>query len=196
MYEYISGKLIEITPTYLVVDANGIGYRTHISLNTYTSFQNKNEAKVYIHQVVKEDSNEMFGFAEKAERSMFLLLISVSGVGAATGLMMLSAMGLNDIKEAIASGDVAVLQSIKGIGAKTAQRIIIDLKDKVVKLEGETFTSTSAGVPKSQEREEAIAALLMLGFKKNIVEKAINKIIKAQPDASVEEIIKLSLKQL
>lgn len=196
MYEYIVGILTEITPTYLVIETGGIGYRTHISLNTYTVFQNKKEAKVFIHQVIKEDSNALFGFAEKAERSMFLLLISVSGVGAATALMMLSAMGIKDIKEAIVAGDVAVLQSIKGIGAKTAQRIIIELKDKIVKLEGETFVATSVNMSHSQEREEAVAALVMLGFKKNIVEKTIHKIIKEQPELSVEEIIKLSLKQL
>lgn len=196
MYEYIVGILTEITPTYLVIETGGIGYRTYISLNTYTVFQNKKEAKVFIHQVIKEDSNALFGFAEKAERSMFLLLISVSGVGAATALMMLSAMGIKDIKEAIVAGDVAVLQSIKGIGAKTAQRIIIELKDKIVKLEGETFVATSVNMSHSQEREEAVAALVMLGFKKNIVEKTIHKIIKEQPELSVEEIIKLSLKQL
>lgn len=196
MYEYISGILRSITPTYLVVEAAGVGYRAHISLNTFTAFQNKKEAKVFIHQVVKEDSNELFGFAEKAERSMFLLLISVSGVGAATAQVMLSAMGIKDIKEAIASGDVAVLQSIKGIGAKTAQRIILDLKDKVIKLDGESLEGVSIKSLQSQEREEALAALLMLGFKKNIVEKTITKILKEKQEASVEEIIKLSLKQL
>lgn len=196
MYEYISGIIMSITPTYLVIETGGVGYRTHISLNTFTAFQNKKEAKVFIHQVVKEDSNELFGFAEQAERSMFLLLISVSGVGAATAQVMLSAMGIKDIKEAIASGDVGVLQSIKGIGAKTAQRIIIDLKDKVLKLEGETFTTISSVSAQSQGREEAVAALLMLGFKKNLVDKAVVKILKQQPEASVEEIIKLSLKQL
>lgn len=196
MYEYISGILTSITPTYLVVETAGIGYRAHISLHTFTAFQNKKEAKVFIHQVVKEDSNALFGFAEKAERSMFLLLISVSGVGAATAQVMLSAMGIKDIKEAIATADVGALQSIKGIGAKTAQRIIIDLKDKVVKLEGESFVTTSTATPQTQGREEAVAALLMLGFKKNIVEKAIAKILKTQPDASVEELIKLSLKEL
>lgn len=196
MYEYISGIMASITPTYLVIEAGGVGYRAHISLNTFTALQNKKEAKVFIHQVVKEDSNELFGFAEKAERSLFLLLISVSGVGAATAQVMLSAMGIKDIRTAIASGDVAALQSIKGIGAKTAQRIILDLKDKVIKLDGEAFEPMDATVAHSQEKEEAQAALLMLGFKKNIVEKTIAKIVKQQPDASVEEIIKLSLKQL
>lgn len=196
MYEYISGILTNITPTYLVVEAEGIGYRAHISLNTFTAFQNKKEAMVFIHQVVKEDSNELFGFAEKSERSMFLLLISVSGVGAATAQVMLSAMGVKDIKEAIATGDVNTLQGVKGIGAKTAQRIIIDLKDKVLKLDGEAFVATGSASAQNQEREEAVAALLMLGFKKNIIEKAVGKILKTQPSASVEEIIKLSLKQL
>ncbi len=197
MYEYILGILTNVTPTFLVVEAGGVGYRVHISLNTFTAFQSKKEAKVYIHQVVKEDSNELFGFAEEAERSLFVLLLSVSGVGAATALMMLSAMGIRDIKEAIASGDAQLLQSIKGIGAKTAQRIIIDLKDKVLKLEGDGIAGTAIiTAPKTQEKEEALSALQMLGFKKNSVEKVLAKILKEKPDASVEELIKLSLKQL
>lgn len=197
MYEYIVGKLTNVTPTFLVVETAGIGYRAHISLNTFTAFQTKKEGKVYIHQVVKEDSNELFGFAEQAERSLFVLLLSVSGVGAATALMMLSAMGIRDIKEAIASGDAQLLQSIKGIGAKTAQRIIIDLKDKVLKLEGDSIIgSAGAVVPQTQQKEEALAALQMLGFKKNSVEKVLVKILKEKPDASVEELIKISLKQL
>ncbi len=195
MYEYILGILTNVTPTFLVIEAGGVGYRVHISLNTFTAFQSKKEAKVYIHQVVKEDSNELFGFAEEAERSLFVLLLSVSGVGAATALMMLSAMGIRDIKEAIASGDAQLLQSIKGIGAKTAQRIIIDLKDKVLKLEGDGIAGTITA-PKTQEKEEALSALQMLGFKKNSVEKVLAKILKEKPDASVEELIKLSLKQL
>ncbi len=197
MYEYILGILTNVTPTFLVVEAGGVGYCVHISLNTFTAFQAKKEAKVYIHQVVKEDSNELFGFAEEAERSLFVLLLSVSGVGAATALMMLSAMGIRDIKEAIASGDAQLLQSIKGIGAKTAQRIIIDLKDKVLKLEGDGIVGTAnITAPKTQEKEEALSALQMLGFKKNSVEKVLAKILKEKPDASVEELIKLSLKQL
>ncbi len=197
MYEYIVGKLTNVTPTFLVVETAGIGYRAHISLNTFTAFQTKKEGKVYIHQVVKEDSNELFGFAEQAERSLFVLLLSVSGVGAATALMMLSAMGIRDIKEAIASGDAQLLQSIKGIGAKTAQRIIIDLKDKVLKLEGDSIIgSAGVAVPQTQQKEEALAALQMLGFKKNSVEKVLVKILKEKPDASVEELIKISLKQL
>lgn len=196
MYEFISGVVRDITPTYIVIEAGGIGYRAHISLNTFSAFQNKQEAKIFIHQVVKEESNDFFGFSEKEERSLFVLLISVSGVGAATAQMMLSAMGIKDIKEAIATGDANVLQSIKGIGAKTAQRIIIDLKDKIIKLSGEDFGQKTTVNTQNQGREEALAALTMLGFKKNIVEKAINKILKAQPDASVEDIIKLSLRQL
>ncbi len=197
MYEYIIGKLTNVTPTFLVVETAGIGYRAHISLNTFTAFQTKKEGKVYIHQVVKEDSNELFGFAEQSERSLFILLLSVSGVGAATALMMLSAMGIRDIKEAIASGDAQLLQSIKGIGAKTAQRIIIDLKDKVLKLEGDSIIgSAGVTVPQTQQKEEALAALQMLGFKKNSVEKVLVKILKEKPDASVEELIKISLKQL
>ncbi len=196
MYEYIIGSITTITPTYLVVETAGIGYRAHISLNTFTALQNKKEAKVYVHQVIKEDSNEMFGFVDKAERSLFVLLISVSGVGAATAQVMLSAMGIKDIKEAIATENASLLQSIKGIGAKTAQRIILDLKDKILKLEGDVFAPVSAVNAANKDREEALAALLMLGFKKLAVEKVVAKIIKENPNSSVEDIIKLSLKQL
>ncbi len=196
MYEYIVGDITTITPTYLVVEAAGIGYRTHISLYTFTALQSKKQAKVYVHQVVREDSNEMFGFSDKAERSLFVLLISVSGVGAATAQVMLSAMGSKDIKEAIATENASVLQSIKGIGAKTAQRIILDLKDKILKLEGDNFAPVADVNVASKDKEEAVAALQMLGFKKLSVEKVVTKIVKEKPNSSVEEIIKLSLKQL
>ncbi len=196
MYEYFVGNISAITPTYLVIETAGIGYRMHISLNTFTALQNKKEAKVFVHQVVKEDSNELFGFSDKAERSLFVLLISVSGVGAATAQVMLSAMGSKDIKEAIATGNVSVLQSIKGIGAKTAQRIILDLKDKILKMEGDDFAPEVVANSASKYKEEAVSALQMLGFKKPAVEKVVAKIVKAHPDSSVEEIIKLALKQL
>ncbi len=196
MYEYIKGDITSISPTYLVIEAFGVGYRAHISLSTFTVFQNRKQGKIFIHQVIKEDSNELFGFAEEGERSLFLLLISVSGVGAATALMMLSAMGIREIKEAIASSDAPTLQAIKGIGAKTAQRIIIDLKDKILKLDSDITLDAKTATPMSVEKQEALAALQMLGFKKNLVEKTVGKILKETPSASVEEIIKLSLKQL
>lgn len=196
MYEYIKGEITTITPTYLVVENTGIGYRANISLNTFTAFQNKKTVQVFIHQVIKEDSNALYGFSQLAERSLFLLLTTVSGVGAATALIMLSSLSISEIKEAIATGDAMVLQGIKGIGSKTAQRIIIELKDKVVKLEGDIYEQPTMVGTSNYDKEEAIAALVMLGFKKNLVEKAVAKVLKTTPDAVVEDIIKLSLKQL
>lgn len=199
MYEYIAGRIDEISPTYLTVETGGIGYRLHISLNTYTAIHSKSEGKLYVHQVVREDSNEMYGFFDKSERTIFVLLISVSGVGATTAQVMLSAMGIRDIKKAIAEGDVALLQSIKGIGAKTAQRIIIDLKDKVQKIEGEVYESNpNEEIPvQSELKGQAVSALIMLGFKKNLVEKVVAKVLRTNTsEVSVEEVIKLSLKEL
>lgn len=196
MYEYIKGEITTITPTYLVVENAGIGYRTNISLNTFTAFQSKKKVQVFIHQVIKEDSNALYGFSQLAERSLFLLLTTVSGVGAATALIMLSSLSIGEIKEAIATGDALVLQSVKGIGTKTAQRIIIELKDKVLKLEGDVYDPKTVAGTSNGDKDEAVAALVMLGFKKNLVEKAVAKVLKTTPDAVVEEIIKLSLKQL
>lgn len=196
MYEYIKGEITTITPTYLVVENAGIGYRTNISLNTFTAFQSKKKVQVFIHQVIKEDSNALYGFSQLAERSLFLLLTTVSGVGAATALIMLSSLSIGEIKEAIATGDALVLQSVKGIGTKTAQRIIIELKDKVLKLEGDVYDQKTVAGTSNGDKDEAVAALVMLGFKKNLVEKAVAKVLKTTPDAVVEEIIKLSLKQL
>lgn len=199
MYEYIAGRIDEISPTYLIVETGGIGYRLHISLNTYTAIHSKREGKLYVHQVVREDSNEMYGFFDKSERTIFVLLMSVSGVGATTAQVMLSAMGIRDIKKAIAEGDAALLQSIKGIGAKTAQRIIIDLKDKVQKIEGEAYESSpNEEIPvQSELKGQAVSALIMLGFKKNLVEKVVTKVLRANTsEVSVEEVIKLSLKEL
>lgn len=198
MYEYIQGKIDEVNPTFLILETGGIGYRLHISLNTYTAFQKKKEGKLFVYQSIKDDSNELYGFAGKAERSIFILLISVSGVGATTAQMMLSAMGIQDIQQAIADGNASVLQSIKGIGAKTAQRIIIDLKDKVQKVGGETGSTLNlAGTEQAELKSQAVAALVMLGFKKSLVEKVVSKVLQSQDtEVLVEEVIKLSLKQL
>lgn len=198
MYEYIAGKIDEINPTTLILEASGVGYRLHISLSTFTAFQSKKEAKVFVYQVVREDSNEMYGFATKTERILFKLLLSVSGVGAATAQMMLSAMGERDIQLAIGRGDAAALQMIKGIGAKTAQRIVIDLKDKIDYEESaETISLVGINAESKAVKEEAVAALVMLGFKKNMVEKTVMKVLKTEEsEMSVEQLIKLSLKQL
>ncbi len=194
MYEYIKGKIIELSPAFLIIENDGIGYVASISLNTYTSLSGKKEALLYIHQVVKEDSNALYGFVDKEERELFRMLISVSGVGASTGQLMLSSMDVAELKEAIGSGNVLVLKGIKGIGVKTAQRIIIELKDKVFKTGKGTMEVLELSSEK--EKEEALAALVMLGFKKAQVEKVLQKELKANPALTVEELIKKSLKQL
>ncbi|MFN8255336.1 MAG: Holliday junction branch migration protein RuvA [Bacteroidales bacterium] len=193
MFEYISGTLIELNPTYAIIENGGIAYFINISLNTYSQLTEKIEQKLYLHQVIREDAHLLFGFAEKSERDLFRLLITVSGIGANTARMMLSSLSSKDIRNAILTGNVNVLQGIKGIGLKTAQRLIIELKDKVVKAEpdGEIFVSGG-----NTRREEALSALVMLGFNKAAVEKNLDKIIQEEADLSVEALIKLALKRL
>ncbi len=193
MYEYISGKVSELTPTYVVIENHGIGYIIHLSLNSYSSLQGKAETKLFLHQVIREDAHTLFGFSEAGEREMFRLLISVNGIGSNTGIMMLSAMTYQEIQQAILSENVAALKGVKGIGAKTAQRVILDLKDKLSKtdLEEPSSIQTSSAVV-----EEASMALVMLGFAKKAVDKSLGKISKEQPNASVEELVKLALKDL
>lgn len=193
MYEFIKGKIAELNPAFVIIEANNIGYFINISLHTYSQLHKQQECKVYIHQVVREDAEILFGFGDKAEREVFRQLISVSGVGPNTGRMMLSSMSAEEIRLAILHNDVATLKSIKGIGAKTAQRIILDLKDKLAKLETteEIFVSESNRI-----KEEALSALEILGFSKNSVEKVINKLFIENSEITVEELIKLVLKQL
>jgi len=193
MYEYIKGKISEINPAYVVIETGDIGYYINISLNTYSKLNDLSESKVFLHQVVREDAQILFGFFDKTEREIFRQLISVSGVGPNTARMMLSSLSAEEIRSAILQDDVFLLKSIKGIGAKTAQRIILDLKDKLSKLDKseEIFVSESNRI-----REEALSALEILGFSKNSVEKVINKQFLENSEMSVEELIKLVLKQL
>jgi len=192
MFEYIKGKIVEVNPTYLIIENSGIAYFVNISLNTYSNVKENEEIKIFIHQVIREDANLLFGFLYKSEREIFRLLITVSGVGANTGRMMLSSMSASEIKKAIIEGQVNTLKSIKGIGIKTAQRIIIDLKDKITKAGDDNIL-----IPEiNKNKEEALSALTMLGFKKAAVEKNIDKILKKDANLSVEEIIKIALKQL
>lgn len=194
MIHHLKGKLIEKNPTHVVVECNGVGYFIHISLHTYSLLQKDSEAiSIFTHLQIKEDSHTLFGFMEKSERDLFRLLISVSGVGASTARTMLSSIEPRKIMEAIAAGNVATVQSIKGIGAKTAQRVILDLKDKVLKVfgEGEVFVSQS-----NTNREEALSALETLGFARKPAEKVIDKIMKETTDPTVETLIKLALKNL
>jgi holliday junction DNA helicase RuvA len=193
MYEYIKAKLVELNPAYAILDTGTVAYFTHISLNTYSSLKEGQECRLYIHQVIREDAHLLFGFAEKTERELFRMLITVSGIGANTARMMLSSLSPSDIRNAILNGNVSLLQSIKGIGLKTAQRIIIDLKDKIGKSIHETdiFSAES-----NTMRDEALSALVMLGFHKPSIEKILDKIFRDKTDLSVEQIIKQALKQL
>jgi Holliday junction DNA helicase RuvA len=193
MFEYIKGDLIDLTPTSVVVDNNGVGYFINISLNTYSQLTNERSAKILLHQIIREDAHILFGFVDASEREIFRHLISVSGVGASTARVMLSSLTPQEIQTAIISESAKTLQAVKGIGAKSAQRIIIELKDKIGKL---TDVSEISFVQDNTTKDEALSALVMLGFTKNSVVKVIDKIIKTNPTVGVEELIKLALKQL
>lgn len=193
MYEYIEGPLIEKNPAYCVIDVAGIGYSIQISLTTYSHLESKSSARLYIHQVIREDAHLLFGFFTKQEREVFRLLLSVSGIGANTARMILSSMGTDDLQQAIISGNASLLQSIKGIGAKTAQRVIIDLRDKVSreKTTGEIFP-----IRDNRLKEEALSALVILGFNKGDADKVISKILLAEKNLPLEDLIKKALKQM
>ena len=193
MITHLSGRLIEKNPTYVVIDCNGVGYLIHISLYTFGQLGTTEALKLYTHLQVKEDSHTLFGFMDTMEREIFRLLLSVSGIGASTARTMLSSLDPNHVKQAIASNDVATIQSIKGIGAKTAQRVILDLKDKILKVYDIT---TESAVQSNTNKEEALSALETLGFARKQAEKVCTSIIKEQPDATVEHIIKQALKKL
>jgi len=195
MYEYIKGTIVEITPTFVVVDCQHIAYKIEISLQTYSHIQTKvNEtATIYLHQIIREDAHLLFGFSDKKERELFRLLISVSGIGANTARTMLSAATSDEIQENIRSANISSLKNIKGIGQKTAERLVVELRDKVGKTGSieEIFTASHNTI-----KEEALSALFMLGYSKNMAEKVIDKIIKVNPNNTTEELIKLALKQL
>ncbi|MBP9794326.1 MAG: Holliday junction branch migration protein RuvA [Flavobacterium sp.] len=193
MIAHIQGKLVEKSPTEVVIDCNGVGYQVNISLHTFGLLPSTDFIKLFTYLLVKEDSHSLFGFVEKSEREIFKLLLSVSGIGANTARTMLSSMEPKQIINALASGDVATIQSIKGIGAKTAQRAILDLKDKVLKLYAIEEVSFSQS---NTNKDEALSALEVLGFVRKSSEKVVDKIVATMPDASVETIIKQALKNL
>lgn len=195
MIDYIKGEIIELTPTDTVVECYGIGYSILISVQTYSALEGKKNATVYIHHYLREDEELYYGFATKEERAMFRLLIGVSGIGAATARMMLSSLTVEEIQNAILSEDVNRIKSVKGIGLKSAQRMILELKDKVVKGE-QTDMSALFAQTSSKASEEATTALIMLGFTKANVTKAVNAVLKDDPTASVETIIRKSLQRL
>ena len=195
MIDYIKGKIIELTPTDMVLECYGIGYKILISLQTYETLNGKNENIVYIHHYLREDEELYYGFATKDERELFRLLISVSGVGAATARMMLSSLTTEEIRNAIIAEDLNKIKSIKGIGTKSAQRLILELKDKVVK-GGGSDTPALFSTSSNPAVDEATTALVMLGFTKPNVNKAVTAVLKEKPSATLEEIIKLALKRL
>ncbi len=193
MITHIQGRLVEKNPTDVVIDCNGVGYLLNISLHTFSQIPDNEALKLFAHLIVREDSHTLYGFSSIAEREIFKLLISVSGIGANTARTMLSSLSPQQVKEAIAHGDVALIQSIKGIGAKTAARVILDLKDKVLKV----YDIDEVSVNKNNtHKDEALSALEVLGFAKKQSDRIVDKIVSQQPDASVETIIKEALKNL
>ena len=193
MIDYITGKVTELNPAFVVVECNGIGYNINISLNTYSALDKSDTCKILVHESIREDAHLLFGFFTEDERDLFRQLISVSGVGAGTARMMLSSVRPADLREAIISGDVGTLKGVKGIGLKTAQRIIIDLKDKIGKHVGSgeiiAFSDNTA-------REESLSALVMLGFARSSAAKVIDNLLRENKKLQVEEIVRRALKLL
>ena len=195
MIDYIKGEVAELTPATVTIDCNGVGYIAHISLQTYSAIGDRKTAKIYIYESVRQDAFVLFGFIDKHEREIFLYLISVSGVGPSTARVMLSSLSSKEVEAAIASEDVNTLKSVKGIGTKTAQRIIVDLKDKI-KFSGEGELPVSGKVVAPTLGHEAVSALVMLGFTQSNSQKVVAKIVKEASATSVEAIIKEALKRL
>jgi holliday junction DNA helicase RuvA len=193
MITHLQGKLVEKNPTYVVIDCNGVGYLVNISLHTYSLLPTTENIRLFTFLQVKEDAHTLYGFVEKQERELFKLLLSVSGIGANIARTMLSSLAPTQIIQAIASNDVVTIQGIKGIGAKTAQRVILDLKDKVLKVYSLDDVSSA---PHNTNKDEALSALEVLGFNRKIAEKVMDKIVKEVPNASVENLIKQALKNL
>ena len=193
MIDYIKGKIVELSPAHAVVEVSDIGYHINISLATYSELNGKDNAKIYVYEAIREDSHTLFGFFGRQERQLFLLLISVSGVGANTARVILSSIAIDDLQSAIQTGNAAILKSVKGIGSKTAERIIVDLKDKVSKIE---ISTVDKPVVDNVLTDEAVAALVMLGFSQMPAQKAVRKVIEINPQLTIEQVIKQSLKLL
>ena len=193
MITQIQGKLIEKSPTEVVIDCNGVGYLLNVSLNTFSNLPDSGTVLLYSYLSIREDAHTLYGFIDKTEREIFKLLISVSGVGPSIARTMLSSMTSEEIQKAIASENVAVIKGVKGIGAKTAQRVIVDLKDKILKTYDLGEVTVTSG---NTNKEEALSALEVLGFNRRLSEKVVTGILKTDPNATVEQIIKLALKNL
>lgn len=197
MIEYIKGEIVELTPARMILECSGIGYELNISLNTYSFFNGKPDGKIYVYEVIREDAHLLFGFAGKDERELFLLLTSVPGVGPNTARMILSSLTPTELIRVISEKEETALTAVKGIGLKTAQRILVDLKNKVKTIEGTNTTNTSIStIGKSAVTEEAIAALVMLGFPKAASQKTVQTILKDSPSLAVEQVIKTALRML
>ena len=198
MIEYLKGEIAELTPATAVIDCNGVGYAASISLNTYSAIQGKKTCKLYIYEAIREDAYTLFGFADRQERELFLLLISVSGIGGNTARMILSALSPSELINVISNENANLLKSVKGIGLKTAQRIIVDLKDKIKTgaVAAASATGTTTLPANSEVMDEAVAALTMLGFAQGPSQKVVIGILKEEPSAPVEQVIKLALKRL
>lgn len=193
MYEYISGTIAEAAPAYAVLDAGGVGYYLHISLETFAAIEHAREARLYVHHLVREDAQLLYGFATKAERELFRLLISVSGVGGNTARMILSTYSPRELQGIIAAGNAVLLKNVKGLGLKTAQKIIVELSGKLA-VAG--LDEAAAAAPAAEQTEEALAALVMLGFSKAAAEKVLRAVVRESPGASVEEMVRTALKKL
>ncbi len=199
MIEYVRGRLADLTPALAVVDCHGVGYGVHISLNTYAALQGKEEVKLWIYEAIREDAFQLWGFSSTIERSLFLLLITVSGIGAGTARMILSAMTPAELCNVISEGNDKLLKQVKGIGPKAAQRIIVDLRDKIATLGVDASVQSPASAPSGVQNEvleEAVSALTMLGFSPAPSHKVVQHILRDEPDAPVERVIKLALKML
>jgi Holliday junction DNA helicase RuvA len=197
MIEYLKGEIAELTPATAIIECAGVGYETSITLNTYSAIQGRKDTKLFIYEVIREDAHQLFGFSNKKERELFLLLISVSGIGGNTARTILSAFTIGELCDVISSGDEKTLKSVKGIGLKTAQRIIVELKDKILAIAADIPTATpTASLVDKEVVSEAVSALNMLGFPAAAANKVVQAIAKEQPEATVEQLIKLALKQL
>ena len=196
MYEYISGTLDELSPAYAVVEAHGVGYYLNISLQTFSVIEGAESVKLYTHFVVREDAQILYGFASRQERELFRLLISVSGVGGNTARMILSTYSTSELKNIIATGNAVLLKNVKGLGLKTAQKIIVELSGKMIDLGQEQKRVVTAEIKDNKVYDETIAALVMLGFQKAASDKVVKAILKEQPDVQVEEAVRLALRRL
>ncbi len=196
MYEYINGTVAEVAPAYAVIDAGGVGYYINISLETFSAIEHSERAKLYTHYIVREDAQILYGFSTKVERELFRLLISVSGVGGNTARMILSTYSPRELQNIISTGNAVLLKNVKGLGLKTAQKIIVELSGKLTALGAEEFTAVKGTAADDEALQEALAALVMLGFAKTAAEKVLRAIVRDEPQAGVEELVRMSLKKL